>query len=317
MGKVTYFIYVPKISGGVYDVTSSLANALIEKSFDVVIFSNLKELFTAYFSVKNGFRYSILSLHTGIYAFFFSKSIYIIHGFPVYPYHNRLKIFILNLVPRISRIAGSKVVAVSYFISDYYKKIENFLVDGVIHNGVSNNFIENSKINIHKNNNNQFFYIGLISLNKGIDKFLEAFININKNNLYSFVVAGDGPHLQFLKDKYINHSRIKFLGPINDDEKVNLFFNSEIFVSLNDMEPFGVTYLEAYLSNCKILAPYTFGALEVLPRNAVIERAHSDSLESIKLAMLQLVQSSNVISDKSADFSYKSIVNKYLLYLAD
>ena len=68
--------------------------------------------------------------------------------------------------------------------------------------------------------------------------------------------------LKKIVDEY--HLNVVFLGRITQENLAHYYSLSEIFVSLNPSEPFGIVFPEALLSQCKIVCPYTGGQVEYL-----------------------------------------------------
>ena len=93
-----------------------------------------------------------------------------------------------------------------------------------------------------------------IDKNKNVELLIRAIPLINKSDSISVAVAGDGDHLENVKQ--LAHqlgvdSCIEFLGYVRGlKEKMNLLCNSKIFVSCSKGEGFPVSLLEAMNCGC-------------------------------------------------------------------
>ncbi len=113
-------------------------------------------------------------------------------------------------------------------------------------------------------------YIGRIIKEKGILNLLDAFVDLRKK--YSNIelyVAGDGPLLDGLKNKYTDSS-IHFLGKLNYEEVMNLCVKTDMFVHPS-MYPEGLptSILEAGVMKCAVIATDRGGTKEVINNNNV------------------------------------------------
>ena len=90
-----------------------------------------------------------------------------------------------------------------------------------------------------------------------------------------------------------------------------LYCDSEIFISLNETESFGITYLEALLSGCKIVCPKTGGQVEFLcDYTDRVRFVDQDSIQDISLAIANLMGKKIDLLDSknlTEKFSYNNI----------
>jgi len=108
-------------------------------------------------------------------------------------------------------------------------------------------------------------YAGRVIREKGVYLLLDAFSKLaDKYKNIVLVVAGDGPILDELKEKYKN-PRIYFEGKLSYDEIMPLYNVTDIFVHPS-MFPEGLptTILEAGIMKCAIIATDRGGTTEVI-----------------------------------------------------
>lgn len=122
----------------------------------------------------------------------------------------------------------------------------------------------------YKNKKIEISYIGRIIPEKGVINLLNAFVSLNKKykNIH-LNVAGDGPILDSLKEKYDNKN-ITFLGKIDYQEVMKLCVKTDIFVHPS-MYPEGLptSILEAGIMKCAIIATDRGGTKEVISNDDI------------------------------------------------
>jgi glycosyltransferase involved in cell wall biosynthesis len=304
-------IYIPKKNGGVYVVMSNLADSFESKGILVTRSYSIWNMIKSSFISKS--TYYLLSTHSFILFFLFSrKSVFILHGFPVFGAHSFFQRFFLRYLPHLNYLFGGKNIAVSYLTRAIYEKIFNVPVHECIHNGIDN-YYNNFQLSRSKPRNN-IVYVGRLDENKGIQRIIDAFQSISDTS-YKLILIGDGPLKKPLLK--LNSERIVVLGFLSEDEKVKYLSEADIFISLNDFEPMGITFLEAAVLQCKIVAPFAGGFHEFVDRNVPLFLCDQKSTPSVAEALT-----------KAINFSYKRVslptqtptydnlvVNKYISFL--
>lgn len=96
---------------------------------------------------------------------------------------------------------------------------------------------------------------------KGVYELLDAFKQINRNDLYLFY-AGDGPELDGLKA--MANDRVIFLGQIDFDHIVSLLETSDIYCLPSVSEGMSTSVLEAVATNTFVITTYNGGARELI-----------------------------------------------------
>ena len=94
------------------------------------------------------------------------------------------------------------------------------------------------------------------------------------------------------------------------------YSDAEIFISLNETESFGITYVEALLSGCKIICPKTGGQVEFLcnyPDRVQFVDLHSQDDIATAIKYLLETPTKEIDSDQLIDkFSYKNTASVLL-----
>ncbi|MCC9975915.1 glycosyltransferase family 4 protein, partial [Streptococcus agalactiae] len=129
-------------------------------------------------------------------------------------------------------------------------------------------------------------YAGRIIKEKGIELLLEAFLMSQYSENVYLQIAGDGPELAHLKEKY-QSKQINFLGKLNFEQTMSLMAQTDIFV-YPSMYPEGLptSILEAGLLSSAIIATDRGGTVEVIdsPELGIIMEENTQSLhESLDL----------------------------------
>lgn len=190
--------------------------------------------------------------------------------------------------------------------------------DAVIRLGVSSSFYNNIIKRNVKKEPNTILYAGRLVSVKGVEKLIKSLIILQKNNIeYKLLIAGSGPdelELKKIVDEY--HLNVVFLGRITQENLAHYYSLSEIFVSLNPSEPFGIVFPEALLSQCKIVCPYTGGQVEYLSDYsksvAFVDETDENSISNGIKNMLMNGEQPILNDEQMKSFTYKEITRKII-----
>ncbi len=189
------------------------------------------------------------------------KTIHILHGFPTYRY-SKMKRFFLNKTLMKIRKNTDYFVSNSAFTSCINTEIYGIRSDRVVHLGLREEFQDFDK-KIEKGMIN-FTFAGRVVETKNVEKICEIFQGImQKRDDVKLTIVGDGNLKDTIEEKY-KCDKIVFLGKKSREETLQHLEKSDIFISLNPHEPFGLVFLEALLKKCKIVCPNTGGHTEFL-----------------------------------------------------
>ncbi|MBR9789257.1 MAG: glycosyltransferase family 4 protein [Vibrionaceae bacterium] len=123
-------------------------------------------------------------------------------------------------------------------------------------------------------------FAGRLIPDKGVAELIAGF-ELSELSDYKLMIVGGANsgkdnstndyilHLQDLVSKSTKNEKIEFLGYLDHQELLSLMRKSDIFAMPSKWEePFGMVALEAYLSNCKIVATPGGGVSEFLVKDA-------------------------------------------------
>lgn len=303
----------PANSGGVKEVNDSLFEGFRKLNKEVVYLNNTKDIIKFVFSTKNKRQFlCITSLSFGFYGIFFKNSIFIIHGYPYARYLNKINFRLNVLGHKLFSYLNTKTVSVS-FLTKYVW--ENFLflkIDEVIHNPETTiNTQSNPEKNIKELNS--IVFTGRIVTTKNLDLILEAldeYRELYDSNL-KFNIIGDGPELSNFTKKYNNPNNI-FYGYVSHQDKVDIMCRSNLFISLNEGEPFGLTSLEARLLNLKCVLPTIGGHVEFVDRQSLFLVNDIYSKNEIIEKIQEALNSKSNSEEFNNRFESSVIAQKYL-----
>lgn len=118
------------------------------------------------------------------------------------------------------------------------------------------------------------FFVGRLEGRKGLKYLLRAYNDLcTRRDDVQLLVAGKGPDEKRLKDYADDQKlqRIKFLGYINDEEKIQLLHQADIFCApAHRGESFGIVLLEAMAAGCPVVAGDNSGYSSVMKDTGAI-----------------------------------------------
>jgi glycosyltransferase involved in cell wall biosynthesis len=240
------------------------------------------------------------------------KTVQFIHGFPTYRYKS-YKRYLLNAALKKYRKHTDFFVSNSAFTTCINSEIYGIKCDKTIHIGLKEKFIDFEK---HKSGKVNFLFAGRLVKEKNVDKICEIFNFIAEfNEVANLTIVGDGPEKELLEKKY-KSEKIIFVGKKTREDTLEIFKKSDIFISLNPHEPFGLVYLEALLKKCKVICPNTGGQVEFLKGFEEVLCIDINNFKSfkedfIKLMNLEAFVNSN-LSDFFEYFNYKRVARELI-----
>lgn len=330
-------VITPIYFGGVATFDEGLAQAFRQLGHDVTLFTTQKQkgfgnslvnirLVSKWCLAATVNRYCpdlvIASLQ---YALCFpwihnGKKVLFLHGFFNFQSYGILKTLFAVEITKFMTLYSDKILANSNFTATINRRIWNIPVDGIVHLGVDNTFLEKvlKSDNTLVQNRGQILFAGRLVISKNIDKIIRALILLKQDKVqYNFVIAGDGPECSYLMNLAQQYKiPVDFLGRIEHQEIYKLYQKSEVFISLGESESFGLTYVESLLCNCKIVCPRTGGQVEFL--NDYADRvSFVDPLDDKNIAMgIKKLLLSDIIplniSKVSNRFSYQKTAQKII-----
>jgi glycosyltransferase involved in cell wall biosynthesis len=311
----TVVVHCPQEVGGVRQVTEALADGIAYQGRAAVKAEGLMSLVRWRL---RGVRSAVLSLQTGVLAFLFRRSVYILHGYPRVDSYSLARRVAIRVTARLARMGGAKLVAVSHLTRAVHERIYGIPVDAVIFNGCSAALHSRATIsNPERMRSRWVTYVGRLIDGKGIKTIVEGFIASRlPSSGYELRVAGRGPLEGWLRTIASEHPQVVPLGGISECEKDDLLYESEAFVSMNDFEPMGVVFVEALMSGCKIVAPLCGGHREFIPQEYPLSLCDPADLGSVRSAFDRLLDLDAPRPVARSLFDYReSIAPRYIQLL--
>ncbi|UOQ87011.1 glycosyltransferase [Gracilibacillus salinarum] len=345
--------------GGVAIFTESLADAFKELGHEVLIvtdYSETKEtiknssiisvgkksmrknLFMHYKLRKKIIEFSpnilISSLEYGFVNSFIKKNIdncttiHYLHAFPSIR-RKLIDAFFLFLGSKMISSKSDFVISNSGLTSVINSEIFNTKSDCIINVGLGYDFIENLKeSNVKKTpSNNEFniLYAGRLVKEKNVDFIIKGFESATreiKDKVVKLNIVGDGPEKTNLHELVRNlgiETKVVFHGKVDPQKITNFYLESNLFISLNPHEPYGIVYLEALTSGCKIICPMTGGQMDTLiDYREYVNVVNPYDSNDISKAIFNTIYDNNIINEPQkliANFSYIEVAKQIEFFI--
>lgn len=248
------------------------------------------------------------------------QKIYFLHGYFNQRYYGAIKAFIAVLYQKMLIRHCDLVFANSYFTAMINSEFFGIETDAVFHLGVSEQFLKNVEEGETIKEPKSILFVGRLVTAKRIMKLIEAIRILEKDDIgYKLYIIGDGPLwdgiTQCIKSEGLN---IEMLGRQDQNTTSDYYKRSEIFVSLNPSESFGIVFQEALLSKCKIVCPNTGGQVEYLYKwgnsvtfvNSKSDQSIADGIKN----MLAVKEAPLLSGSRKQELSYTSVSKKIIEY---
>lgn len=306
MYKVVF--YNPKKLGGVSRVVQDLQQGMLRIGIECEEEGSLLKLIWKAVWYRD-YIY-VTCLHAFLVNFFAKNTIFVLHGWPTTREYRLFKRLVMQLAFKLGSLSSSRTVAVSELT-----RIVNYVQFGIVTDVVIHNPINLMEISSKLHQEKVILFCGTLIEGKGILEIIKVFEKrLESLGGYQLKIIGDGP----LKNKIIEKSKcpnIEYIGPIyNRVDLMHHFMTSEIFISLNEMEPFGVVFLEAMNAELKIICPTHGGQNEFIPPDYPAFRVENSYCESsIHDAILCAINAKDWKFDSRylKRFSCESVAQKY------
>ncbi len=330
-------VVTPSYFGGVATFDEGLGMALANKNNEVIIATDQKDAVEkglikkiTHGSFKKLVRdfdpdYILSELGYAKHYYFIktaAKKVYYLHAFFKQSYYgalkSRLAVFYQKRLIRKSDI----VISNSFFTSMINKDFFGIDTYDICQVGVTDYFYEQSKryMSVQKEPNSVFFAARLVPA-KGADKVLSAIKLLHrKKPEIKLYLAGDGSEKEKLV-KYVEDNKlpVEFLGRLTQDQMIEQYAKMEVFVSLDPSEPYGIVYLEALISNCKIVCPYTGGQMEMLSDyGQSVSYVYQEKPESIAKGIWKALESKgypNLTNELKQQYTYSHVADELIRIL--
>jgi glycosyltransferase involved in cell wall biosynthesis len=204
-----------------------------------------------------------------------------LHAFPALTTGSWLKKILLNRSMKIIQQSVHKMIANSSVTAIISTEIYGIRVDEIISVGLGFDIIENVKPSVEAKQARTILYAGRLAKEKNIPTLIDGMVALHQrlDKNWTMLIAGGGPEKDIIQQKVEQHKLpVKFLGQLKPAELSHYYQTADVFVSMNPHEPFGITYLEALYSQCKIVCPMSGGQIDIVlhyPRQFTLVNPYS------------------------------------------
>lgn len=319
-------VYTKQYFGGVatFDENLAIAYKKISKENEVYLYSKqIKKQFQNSYKIniypisilsatrQNAFDIIIASLDYAVYLPLMKarKKVYFLHGFFSLSSYTPIKTVFAVMYQKLFLRYADYIIGNSSFTCFINREIYNINSDGSVSLGASYDYIYNLNQNKSiKKEPNSILFTGRLVEAKKIEIIVEAINVLQKRNNQSYIlrIVGDG-ELKSTLVKYVKeyNLNVKFYDRVSQSEIAKFYQMSQIFISLNPSEPFGITFCEALLAGCEIVCPATGGQIEFLSKYPhLVEIIKDVSAATIADAILKLSERDSVDYVDEDDFLY-------------
>jgi glycosyltransferase involved in cell wall biosynthesis len=191
------------------------------------------------------------------------RAICIAHGVPRGDYQGWIKLLaIIGSFKLANMCAGIQLVSVSHYSAVTLRAIFNIRTDAVIHNPLKPLYLESDDEGPRKRC--YITYVGRLIAAKNLHRILPAMRDLlDETPGLRACIIGDGEERSALEAMVSDDARFEFRGTPDDRSVRETLRRTKIFVSGNEVEGFGITYLEARTQGCIVAMPACGGGLEI------------------------------------------------------
>jgi glycosyltransferase involved in cell wall biosynthesis len=246
--------------GGVHAFAQALAHGFEILGYTSEVISPFA-IFRRWHDLRDPAVLKILGTQALFAAPFARRAICVVHGFPRPDAQGWLKtITKLILFKVINRLPSCRLVAVSHYVAVHLKCV-NLRIDAVIHNPVQEAFLQPWQ---EQGERHYLTYVGRLIFAKNVHQLLPAMLQmLNYDPQLRIYIVGEGPQKKELEAIAQGNPRVKFTGNLDSNAVIDVLQKTRVFVSGNEMEPFGITYLEALSEGCIVCMPACGGGIEI------------------------------------------------------
>lgn len=221
------------------------------------------------------------------------RAICMAHGVPRADYQGYRKLLAIIASFRLAnRCSGTRLVSVSEFTAATLRAVFAVRTDAVIHNPVKPLFLERFTPSEERC---YITYAGRLIAAKNPHRIFPAVRQLlDENPGLRACIVGEGELRAELERIAGGDPRFEFKGAPDDLSLRGVLRRTRVFVSGNEVEGFGITYLEAMTQGCVVAMPAGGGGLEIVPErvgNAVqlfpLSWDHDGVLATLRRALLQ------------------------------
>jgi glycosyltransferase involved in cell wall biosynthesis len=136
-------------------------------------------------------------------------------------------------------------------------------------------------------------YLGRLTVDKGVHRFLDAVAEASRTIDLVAIVGGTGPEEEAVRTRLAGDaqlaSRVRYVGPVVEQEKPALLGQSDLFVLPSTSDTSSVALLEAMACGAAVIGPATGGAAEIVADGATGRRVPVLTPGALVRAMVELL----------------------------
>ena len=145
-------------------------------------------------------------------------------------------------------------------------------------------------------------WAGRVSKDKNIDFMLQAYVEARQSREdINFILCGDGPDLERLKQQFPTHDRVHFTGRVSSRVMQQYYDIADLFVFPSITDTFGMVILEAQAGGVPALVSNIGGPQEIILDN---ETGHILEVESIDPWVEQILRYHHMKIHHPQDFHF-------------
>ncbi len=191
------------------------------------------------------------------------RAICMAHGIPRGDYQGWKKLLaIIGSFKLANACAGIQLVSVSHYTAATLRAIFNIRTDAVIHNPVKPLYLETDDESPRERC--YVTYVGRLIAAKNLHRILPAIRDLlDETPGLRACIIGEGEQRPLLEGIVSDDPRFEFKGTPDDRSVRECLRRTKVFVSGNEVEGFGIAYLEALTQGCVVAMPASGGGLEI------------------------------------------------------
>lgn len=250
--------------GGVGSFADSLRQGFSKLGIEVEIVSP-GSVFRRLKDLRNPRILKILSTTAVFAAPFCRRTICIAHGVPRADYQGWKKLTaIIGSFKLANRCAGTRLVSVSHYTATTLRAVFDVRTDAVIHNPAKPLYLEPRGGDTEERR--YITYVGRLIAAKNLHRILPAIRDVlDANPGMKMCIIGRGEQRTELEAMVQGDARFEFPDAPEDHVVRDYLRRTKVFVSGNEVEGFGIAYLEALSQGCNVAMPASGGGLEIAP----------------------------------------------------
>ncbi|GIW36925.1 MAG: hypothetical protein KatS3mg073_1070 [Meiothermus sp.] len=260
--KVKVYITASQKTGGVKTFAQGLGAALSDLGYECIIVDSIRHMLRP--EILRDLRRKdvvlISSLGFGVLNLVARNSIFVLHGFPRLDDAGLFGFLKVALATKLFSSWATRVTAISQLT--YLANASFFGIQS--HRIIGNPFVPDPNTQAKDADPSiiRIAYVGRLVAVKRVEQVIKGFLLATERTpRLHLKIVGSGPAESKLR-QIGNHSRISFTGAVPNQVAKSIMQKSEIFISLAEGEPFGITFLEAIQEGCHIICPTTGGQLD-------------------------------------------------------